>query len=167
MTDLWDALHPLFDTDDSLPPEIWINDLSDLGMEHIFAFLRAAGSTLPEVDCYWDDRAQRERSIDSVPNAAQLVTRGEAAPFHMLVRGLSFSGATIPDLGVFILPQRIILDYRMGSAWGPAELVALFELFKAIHRLDPGATITLQPGVLPTVRSQFETLVYLYLSAPS
>jgi hypothetical protein len=167
MIDLWYALHSLFDTDDGSLPEIWIDDLSDLGVENIFAFLRSRGTTLPEEPCYWDYRLQREMPIDSVPNAAQLVIQGEAAPFHVVMQGLSFSETTIPDLGIFIFSQRIIIDYRMGSAWGPAELIALFEMFKEIHRLDPDATIRLPHEVLPTMRSQFERVWHDYLSALS
>ena len=101
--------------------------------------------------------------LDSVANAAHLVVSGKAAPFHFLVQGLSFQDTTIPDLGVFVFPERIVLDYRMGSAWGPAELMALFELLKEIRQLDPNAKITLAEEILPTIRERFDTAWRNYL----
>jgi hypothetical protein len=92
-----------------------------------------------------------------VSNAAALVASGEAEAFHVVFGGLHFRDTTIPDLGVFVFPDQLALDYRMGPAWGPKELEALFQLLDELTALDPRATLTLEEGVLPDVVARFQT----------
>ncbi len=80
--------------------------------------------------------------VDSVPNAAALVAAGEADAFHHCIEGLVAGGVELPVLGVFVWPNLVELDYRMGKAWTPLRVAGLFELLRDCCALDPGATVT-------------------------
>ena len=44
-------------------------------------------------------------------------------------------------LGVFVWPNTVELDYRMGSDWNPARVAGLFELLRDCCDLDPNAGV--------------------------
>jgi hypothetical protein len=153
--DLWKELHDLFDTDDGSLPEIRIADLSKLGVASIFAKLQ--GLCPGGVDGnFWSNEAQKDRRVDSVPNAAQLVIDDRSEPFHALCHELDYGGIRIPDLGVFVSDDEISLDYRMGSEWNANNLGAFLQLLKELTQLDANASISLERSVLRDVRKRFE-----------
>lgn len=92
------------------------------------------------------------------------MSEGTAAAFHIVVKGLTFLGATIPDLGVFIFSEFIVLDYRMGKEWGPEQVAALFECLRQMKEIAPSAQITLPVGELTEVRLRFEEALWHYLN---
>jgi hypothetical protein len=55
---------------------------------------------------------------------------------------LASNGVVIPDLGVFVFPDEIALDYSMGEEWNPANVAAFFELLIQLQGIDPTAVIT-------------------------
>jgi hypothetical protein len=141
--ELWDQLHDLFDTDDGSLPDIEINNLSGEEVVNIYAYLRAQSELTSNEQYFWSKTENKDVQVDSVANAALLVVSGEAEAFHIVVRGLAFGGAGIPDLGIFVFEDSISLDYRMGPEWGPAELNALFLCFCKILKIAPLAQVIL------------------------
>jgi hypothetical protein len=88
--------------------------------------------------------------------AAQLA-KGQVDPFHVPLRRAVVAGETLPDLGLFFMRDELSIDYRMGAAWTPARIDALFELLHRLMALAPGAKISLEPGLAPAIVSRFQS----------
>jgi hypothetical protein len=162
---LWKELHNLFDTDDGSLPEIWLSELSPNGVVAIFSYLQNAGDCISNDSSFWSIEEQRDKAINSVPNAAALVVEGLAEPFHCLCQGLTFEGIQIPDLGVFIFDDHITLDYRMGEEWNAKKLKALFGILKELKWICPEAKVSIEDYALAKVRRHFESTWEKYLQA--
>ncbi|RYD20684.1 MAG: hypothetical protein EOP88_14100 [Verrucomicrobiaceae bacterium] len=145
---LWNEIHGFFETDDGSLPEIRINHANSQAVVSGFAFLRSLpASASQEPFSFWSLTDDAERPVDSVPNAAALVVSGDAQPFHMIISGIRMCNVTLPDLGVFIFPDQLALDYRMGSHWDGTKVEVLFRLVAELLAQDPGASLSLE--VLP------------------
>lgn len=46
------------------------------------------------------------------------MAEGLADPFHVVLGGIRGTNQVIPDLGVFVLTDGLVLSYRMGPEWG-------------------------------------------------
>jgi hypothetical protein len=161
---LWHTFHSLFDTNDGSLPEIDIDHLSPAGLASIWMYLRTAAAGYAGDAWFWHNGTERETPLDSVANVAQLVVTGEAEPFHTVLQGISYFGAGIPDLGVFVFQDSISLDYRMGADWSAANLTALFELLHQIQHIDPNADISLSKTFfIPEWRARFRTAFTAYV----
>ena len=161
---LWDQLHDLFDTDDGMLPDIELRDLRGNEVEGIYAFLRSRSEIIPPGTSFWSNTEQRSVPVDTVENAARLVVVGEGQPFHVLLHGLTFAGATIPDLGVFVWQNEIGLDYRMGPDWNPTRLRALFECLYQLQQIAPTMQVGLPQQDLLEMRERFiEALQRYYI----
>jgi hypothetical protein len=159
---LWTELHDLFDTDDGSLPEVRV-DYSDVqAVARGFALLRLRASEI--LGSFWSKTLCADQSADTVVNAAALVLAGEAEAFHVVLRGIQFQEGTIPDLGVFVFPDQLALDYRMGAVWGAAELNGLFALLADLCALDPGASISLEEGLPSSTVARFQSAWRRYLS---
>jgi hypothetical protein len=155
---LWTELHDLFDTDDGSLPEIRVNYVEREAMVAGYNLLRRrAARIVTEKPYFWSKVHNAERALDSVSNAATLVVSDEAEPFHVVLGGIQARNTTIPDLGVFVLPDQLALDYRMGPAWGASELEALFQVLLELRDLDPNATVSLEEDVVTEVSRRFES----------
>ncbi len=152
--DIWKELHDLFDTDDGSLPEIRIANLSKQEVVRVFGRLQQYCRNINGT--FWSKKDQEDRSIDSVPNAALLVTDGRAEAFHVLCSQLHYAGIAIPDLGVCVSDDEISLDYRMSSQWNSENLRAFFQLLKELAELSANARVRLEKGVLEDVRKKFE-----------
>jgi hypothetical protein len=115
--------------------------------------------------CFWSKTDDAERPLDSVPNAAAMVVSGEAEAFHVVFGGIQSGSVAIPDIGVFVFPDQLCLDYRMGTAWGPHELEALFALLAELTALDPQASLSLEEGVLAEVADRFHQVWHRWATA--
>jgi hypothetical protein len=155
--ELWKELHYIFDTDDGSLPEIWIMNLSQEGVVAIFAFLQHACGTIANSAVFWSLEDHQEQPINSVPNAADLVVKARAEPFHFVCEGLTYKSVVLPEIGVFVFGDQIALDYKMGKEWDAVKLNALFGILKELKRTDSRARISIEDYALPKVRKQFET----------
>ena len=157
MTLLWAELHDLFDTDDGSLPEVRVDYADPKATAAAYALLRErAAQIVTDNPRFWSKSDHAERPLDSVPNAAALVASDEAEAFHVVLRGIRSRDVAIPDLGLFVFPDQLALDYRMGPSWGPREVEALFELLAELTALDPEASLSLEPGILPEVSARFQ-----------
>ena len=154
MPDLWRELRDLFDTDDGSLPEVHITNLSSADVPKGYEFIRAHSEIVTERPYFWSLSEQQEVSLDSVPNAAALVVRGDAEAFHCVFR-VTVDGTPIPDLGVFVTPDSLLLDYRMGPEWNEAALTAFLRLLRELTRCAPGAKVSLEPWVIDDVQDRF------------
>jgi len=166
---LWDSLHDLFDTDDGCLPDIEMEGLPAEAVAELYAFLRSRSElvgymphSLTGQPCFWSVAEQEEVPLDAVPNPARLMSEGAAEAFHVILGGLRFGGAVIPDLGLFVFSDALAFDYRMRPEWGPAQVVALFECLRQIQRIAPSVQIGLPAGELPGVRERFVLALQQY-----
>ena len=155
MHKLWDNLHDMFDTDDGSLPEIHLANLSGASIVNIWTYLRSSAYGVNAGASFWHEAKGEDIGIDDVPNAAEFVRRGEVDSFHVVLRGISIGGTTIPDLGVFVSPDAIYLDYRMGPEWRAAEVNSLFALLHHLQTMDQNAVITLPPRETADFRQRF------------
>lgn len=141
-TSLWKQVGDCFNVDDGSLPSIEIAQLSPDGVQAIYAMLRSRsrlyGDATREL---WSRTLEASIPIDSVPNAAVLVTEGHADAFHFGLTSITAFGTELPELGVFVFPDCIELDYRMGPEWGPAQVAGFFELLHDCASLDPAAIV--------------------------
>ena len=162
---LWNEIHDFFDTDDGSLPEICVDYADKQAAALGYAHLRKLAVTIwPESPCFCAIPGDEERPLDSVPNLAALVVSGQAHAFHVVFSGIQLRGVTIPDIGVFVFPKQLALDYRMGAAWGAAEVEALFALLSQLIVLDPHASLSLEDGILPELAVRFQAAWLRYLT---
>jgi hypothetical protein len=128
--------------DDGGLPSIAINGLSSHGLSAIYAMLRKRSKLAGNEPFLFYHRIQNDSvSIDSVPDAAALVVEEQADAFHFCIEGVIAAGVELPILGIFVFPDGIEIDYRMGSVWGPDQIAGFFELLKDCCALDPSAVV--------------------------
>jgi hypothetical protein len=151
---VWKKLRFLFDTDDGSLPEVRVTELSSGGLAAVVDFIRSRAAVNADTP-FWHRALDREERLDAYSNAATLVAQGQADPFHFLASRLSFHGVVLPDLGVFVFPDEVALDYRMGNEWGEPQVLALFELLRRLAALDTGARVRLDRHVSARVERLF------------
>lgn len=127
-----DSLLDLFATADGGLPEICILGLQGEEVAALYAMLRGVARFLVGKPVYRDRRDRLDKPLDGEANPALLVVSGEAEPFHFLTRGIRVEGVELPDLGVFVLPNAVALDYERGPWWGRAQVTALFSLLRGL-----------------------------------
>lgn len=165
---LWTELHVLFENDDGSLPEIRVIYADRNAIVDGYAILRGRdGVVINDQAYFWSKMQKRERLLDSVPNAAALVETGEAEPFHFVLRGIRSKGITLPDLGAFVFPGQLALDYRKGSEWNPDVLDAFFGLLAELSALDENSSLSLEDDVLDDVADRFQRAWRRYLSGES
>jgi hypothetical protein len=141
--ELWTQVGACFDTDDGSLPGVEVSGLSPPGVAAIYAMLRRRSRLEGEPPySFWSLTEQADLPVDSVPNAAALVAGGQAEPFHLCISGVIAGGVELPTLGVFVWPDTVELDYRMGDEWNSSRVAGLFELLRDCCDLDDGATVT-------------------------
>lgn len=69
------------------------------------------------------------------PEDAALVASDEVEAFQILLKGITCAGCRLPDLGVFVGSNHLILDYRMGPEWGPRQIDGLIVLLRDLQTL--------------------------------
>lgn len=63
----------------------------------------------------------------SIVSAAAAVCDGSFEAFHIVLEDLSLGDVRLPDLGVFIDPREITIDYRQGDVWNSQNIAALLQ----------------------------------------
>ena len=144
--DWWSRIAGNFTEDDGSLPGIGINNLSPAGVSAIYRMLRARSLVVGDSNVFWSLVEAMDKPVDSVPDPAIQVATRQAEAFHVLLASITVRGVVLPDIGVFIWPDAVELDYRMGPAWGMAQVVGFFELLKECCALDPAAVVEPEPG---------------------
>ncbi|MEM9382642.1 MAG: hypothetical protein AAGB93_22000 [Planctomycetota bacterium] len=141
MESTWNQLRHLFERDDGSLPEIELTGLGGAALPDAFASIWRRGRDATAGGAsYFDQGEGRDRPIASAEDAAHaaaLVHRGDAESVHVVVGDLAAGGSSLPDLGVFVHPDGLTLDFRMGPAWGPPQVDALFTLLLRVAESAP------------------------------
>src|SRR5262245_7488879 len=94
--DAWERLRWLFETDDGGLYDIRLAGLGEPGVVAAFEFIRARSAVTPGAH-FWHTGLERDERVADYPDAARLVARRVAEPFHVLAPGLAFAGVVLPD----------------------------------------------------------------------
>jgi hypothetical protein len=144
MTDpdpLWSSLHDHFAEDDGSLPELHLDGLPREAIPEVFGMLWERGRDVTAGGARFHDRRDgQDRPLNDPREVGRLVVAGEA-DVHVVLAGLESGGSTIPDLGVLVHQDGLILDYRMGADWGPPQLLALFGLIHELAASSPAMTV--------------------------
>jgi hypothetical protein len=153
---LWNELRDRFGTDDGSLPEVRVDYCDSAAVVSGYALLRRCAARVVRPDGYHGSKTHEvECPKDTVSSAAARVVAGEAEAFHVVLGGIRWGNVVIPDLGVFVFQEQLVLDYRMGPAWGPKELDAFFALLRELVSLEPGASLSLEEAVPARVATRF------------
>lgn len=129
------TLRDYFVDDDGSLPEIELHfvqpPLLVSALEYLFG-LPGARDVTPAGCAVWNNFEDREEPYRS-PQDAQRVLSGELASFHRLLGFARVEATMLPDLGVFVSPGELNLNYRMGPHWGEAEIGALLRLLARLR----------------------------------
>ncbi|MER0041468.1 hypothetical protein [Pseudomonas sp. MGal98] len=130
-----------FSSDDGSLPEVEVAYREAALAAEAFALLyeRGARNVTADGGHLWMRATRSEKSF-SGPADALFMTDGLADPFHVVLGGIRGTDQVIPDLGVFVSTDGLVLDYRMGPEWGQAEIESFLELLRKLHSL--GGTIS-------------------------
>lgn len=156
MPTFWARMRSLFAVDDGSLPEICIRRLNPAQISGIYALLRAPGTQLVGAPLVHDMTERCDKPLASLENPAEQVVQARFEPFHFLVRGLRFGDRGLPDLGVFILPDAVVLDYQPGLDWKESQVLALFELLRRVRGIAPLAAIELGDISDPAAPGRFD-----------
>lgn len=125
-----------FDTNDGSLPEVEVAFSDPSQMVQAFRCLFDCGARNVTVNggYLWEIESQSEIPF-SGPAAAALVMARAVEPFHVVLADVNCGGSSIPDLGVFVDSNSLILDYRMGPDWGKPEIQSLLALLRQFSAL--------------------------------
>jgi hypothetical protein len=132
-----------------------LNGLTHQQLAAIYTYIRHGSRISTEVPTFWDKRQQRSITLDGVPNAAELVANGDAEAFHFTFSGLQAGAVELPPLGLFVFPNCLELNYRMGPHWTRKTIASFFELLRELCTLAPQATIAVPSVEPPPEADQF------------
>ncbi|MBA3471544.1 MAG: hypothetical protein H0T53_18060 [Herpetosiphonaceae bacterium] len=152
---LWSQLHAHFDTNDGSLPELWLTVDTPAAVSVIVRHLLTVGHLSPHVEWSWFDLENQEHPLTDVAEVAARIASHTAEPLHVLLTNIVLGTVPLPDLGMLILPDRVELDYRMGEAWNPLNLVALFTFLAQIAEAVPSMTLTVEDSMLPARQEHF------------
>lgn len=139
---LWEQAAECFCHDDGSLPSIEIIDVKPDELSAIYRMLRERSRLVSNAPpTLWSRTEERSILLESVPDPAALVARGEAEAFHICLGGIMVAGEELPVLGLFVWPGSIELDYRMGPVWTAPKVAGFFGLLKECSRLAPGAHV--------------------------
>ncbi len=142
MPELFEQVRHLFENDDGSLPDIFVDNLTDGEVVTVYNWVVSIGG-IQNIESMelWSHDAEDNLPYEDVDNPAQKFVDGKLSIFHICLDKLVIEDVEIPQLGVFVEPQRIAFDYRMGKQWGKKEVNALFEFFYRIMQMAPAAVL--------------------------
>jgi|GEM_PF-4531016 len=162
MIDLWERLHPIFDTDVGDYPEIWIENIPAPQLTTFIAFLLHNCRELSA--SFTDVRSGRNEVVKRPGHALTMVTHPNISV--ALWGELKVGGYTLPATGYFFEnADTMVIGYMRGPQWNPVAMIALFELFRLLRVMHPKCTIKLSPRhFAPAWQAMFNLTVKEYLT---
>lgn len=65
----------------------------------------------------------------------------------MWLQGLTIEGVPLPDLGFYVMPSEIEVNWHGGTDWGEQQVESFFKLLYELTLLDPGCKVVMPEGV--------------------
>lgn len=156
---LWQRVRRSFEHDDGSLPTVEFGGLTPQEVAEIYRMAREGTCVASRMPVFWDLVNEQERRIDDVSNAAELVAAAKAAPFHFAIDGIGRPDCPIPSIGVQVFQDMIAFDYRMGSQWGPAEVLVFFSWLRDLLSCTRAADVRLGDESPPASEEFLSTLV--------
>ena len=128
----WIDLKTYFDLDDGFLPEVSVEGYNPAEIVSTFNQLVSISSPSSLESELWHIPTESNVKLSQFACAAEVMLRGEAETFHMLLKQPTFEGITLPDLGAFIFKNEIILDYRRGPEWTEQVVNAFLRLISKL-----------------------------------
>jgi hypothetical protein len=128
----WLELKTYFDKDDGFLQEVSVEGYKPQEVVSIFNHLVSISSSSSLESELWYIPTESNVKLNQFPCAAEVMLKGEAEAFHMLLKELTFEGVTLPDLGAFIFKDEITLDYRRGSEWSDQVIRTFLTLISKV-----------------------------------
>ena len=159
---LWNTTHDIFDIDDGNYSEICICSLTPAQVVAGYNFIRSKSKRLRGNPVLYSFESRQEIGLDEVTNAAELVCRRQAHPFHFVSATLRLDRGILYDLGFFILDNAIAIDYKPGPLWGELEIETLMRIIMGIRNNAPESFLQLPSTANPEHRGRIEeALIHL------
>lgn len=132
-----------FTIDDGSLPEIEVRFLTDDGVVKGLSYLFSLGARDVSAGgaSIWMKGSDENRPFEGLGDA-ELVIAGTAEAFHLVLDNIECAGRPIPALGVLVLPDQLVLDYRMGSEWGPNEIHTFLVMLSHLRGLGGDVSAT-------------------------
>ena len=144
---IWHELHELFETDDGSLPEFVVTGLEPTALVVGYSRLSAGAHVVTSAPTVHRRSVGADVSLQSVDDPARLVVLGELEPFHVVLGGIKARDIALPDIGVGVFPEELILDYRMGPEWTPEAVEGFLHLLAELVSGSPAARVVLEDGV--------------------
>jgi hypothetical protein len=165
---LWNCTKSYFETDDGSLPEIAIGNLRGKDREKVFSLLCSYFES-KNIDATYVIR--KSDFVESSPFNKALLRRledNEITRIQFLVKGLKIHEASLPDLGILILSEEVILDYRMGCDWTPKTVFSLFCFLKELRQAAPDSILIIPDssgGGFPDImKKEFEEVFETFMN---
>jgi hypothetical protein len=124
----YEAIKVLFEPEDGTCPEVCLVGIGGPQVIRGFALILESARFLVGAPYFFSTLEKTDKLVKSVPNAAELVVKGEAEPFHFLCRFVATSHAPLPEIGVFVFENGFAIDFEKGLGWGAGAAEGLLEL---------------------------------------
>lgn len=134
-------LKTYFDTDDGYLPDVSVSGYDSKEVPQVFNRLINMSSPSSLESELWHLPTEANVKLSNFDCAAELVVRGEAEPFHMMLKKPMYLGVELPDLGAFIFQENITLDYRRGPEWSYRILATFLTFINTVMLLKPSITV--------------------------
>lgn len=161
---LWSRVHDLFEVapeeDGTWSEDIDISYRNPASVPRAFELMRRVG-TLDHGNATPTFRSvatDSEHSLDSVPNAADLVVAGEVNHIYLFFSEVRSGGLTLPRIGIFFWPDGISLDYEPMAGWSGNSLDAFFQLIHRLMSLDADPSMPLEGCSMPDVQKRIRDI---------
>ena len=153
---LWNTTHDIFDIDYGEYSEICICNLSSNQVIDGYNFIRSKSKRLRGNPTFFSFETKQEIGLDEVINAAELVCKRQAHPFHFVIATLRLGRGILYDIGFFILDNAIAIDYKPGPLWGELEIETLMRIIIEIRKNAPESFLQLKSTTNPEHRGRIE-----------
>lgn len=123
--DAWAIARENFETDDGSLPGIEFSNLRASEVHAILTFFHTNGIAESSSPAALGMSRLAESSVEV---AARRLKEEDFVSNHCCYSGITFASQQLPTLGLFVDPNSIEIDYRMGPEWNREAVNALFEL---------------------------------------
>lgn len=163
----WNRLLTFFTTRSPDFPELCLHNLSAVEVQGAFELFYGPQSRLIGSPQVFDRRISREVPLATLESPVALVHSAEIEPFHCLIGNLRVGDTTLPDIGLFVLPGAIAIDFQPGPAWNAASMETLLRLLDQVVLLAEQPQLSLEETLSPALQQAFITGLDLVHSIPA
>lgn len=157
---LYQQANSFFSVNDGSNPEICICPLPRQAVISAFRMIRQNSGRSVGSPVFFSIADNSEILLDEVECAATMVCDGLAQPFHFIARDIRFSRDNhIRELGVFIMPNAVALDYETGPLWGELEIESILLLILVITKGLQNVSICLEEHIAEAERNRFNEIL--------